>query len=204
MSHKLQAAPGADPKPRAWTSEPMAWLVFALPASVVVAGIATAIIAWRGADGPIAGDTYRQGLAINESLARTALAHALGIEAEVLGGLGQAAGGEAVRILVRARSPLPDESEVELRWVHPGRSHGDRQVTLQRTYRSPDGLRAEYAGRVAAHEPAAASTAWQIVVATRSWRLDADVRSAGARTSPDRRSDTSGSAAPSIVVRLAP
>lgn len=35
---------------RPWWREPMVWLVLAGPAAVVVAGIATAVIAARGAD----------------------------------------------------------------------------------------------------------------------------------------------------------
>ncbi len=38
------------PTPRPWYSEPMMWLVVALPASVVVAGLVTAWIAVQGAD----------------------------------------------------------------------------------------------------------------------------------------------------------
>jgi len=37
-------------KPRAAWREPMLWLVVSGPLVVVVAGIATAVIAWRGAD----------------------------------------------------------------------------------------------------------------------------------------------------------
>lgn len=36
--------------PRPWWREPMVWLVIGGPATVVVAAIATGIVAWRGAD----------------------------------------------------------------------------------------------------------------------------------------------------------
>lgn len=42
-------APGANPK-RPWWREPMMWVVLGGPAIVVVAAIATGVIAWRGAD----------------------------------------------------------------------------------------------------------------------------------------------------------
>ncbi|MBY0468949.1 MAG: nitrogen fixation protein FixH [Burkholderiaceae bacterium] len=35
---------------RPWWREPMVWLVIGGPATVVVAAIATGIVAWRGAD----------------------------------------------------------------------------------------------------------------------------------------------------------
>ena len=36
--------------PRSWWREPMMWIVIGFPAIVVVAAIATGVIAWRGAD----------------------------------------------------------------------------------------------------------------------------------------------------------
>ena len=45
----LNAAP-RDPAPSAWWHHPMMWLVLGGPAVVVVAAIATAVIAVRGAD----------------------------------------------------------------------------------------------------------------------------------------------------------
>lgn len=38
------------PVQRPWWREPMVWLVIGGPAAVVVAAIATGIVAWRGAD----------------------------------------------------------------------------------------------------------------------------------------------------------
>lgn len=46
------------------------WLVIAGPAVVVVAAIATAVIAVRGADPVVASDYYRRGIEINKQLPR--------------------------------------------------------------------------------------------------------------------------------------
>ena len=43
------SAPGPE-RPVSWWREPMLWLVIVGPLAVVLAGIATAVIAWRGAD----------------------------------------------------------------------------------------------------------------------------------------------------------
>ena len=43
------------PPPQPWWREPMLWLVVGGPALVVVASLATAVIAWRGAD-PVVSD----------------------------------------------------------------------------------------------------------------------------------------------------
>lgn len=61
---KDEAMPG---KP--WYRYGHVWLVIAGPAVVVVAGIATAVIAVRGADPVVEADYYRRGLEINKALA---------------------------------------------------------------------------------------------------------------------------------------
>jgi hypothetical protein len=48
------AAPAPDAQPRPWWRWGMVWLVLSGPAAVVVAGVATTVIAVRGADTPIA------------------------------------------------------------------------------------------------------------------------------------------------------
>ena len=53
-----------------WHQEPIAWLVFGLPAVVVVASFITLGIAMQGADSLVVDDYYKQGLEINEVLVR--------------------------------------------------------------------------------------------------------------------------------------
>ena len=50
MSTARNPAAAAAAAPRPWWREGMVWLVIGGPAVVVVAGIATAVIAYRGAD----------------------------------------------------------------------------------------------------------------------------------------------------------
>lgn len=66
-----------------WYREPWPWLLISGPAAVLVAGAATMWIAFASADGLVAEDYYRQGLAINKRLAREDAARQLGISAEV-------------------------------------------------------------------------------------------------------------------------
>ncbi len=68
---------------RPWYREPWPWLLMAGPAAVLVAGAATIWIAVASADGLVAEDYYRQGLAINKVLAREDAARRLGITAAV-------------------------------------------------------------------------------------------------------------------------
>ena len=67
-----------------WYREPWPWLLMAGPAAVIVAGAATIWIAVASADGLVAEDYYRQGLAINKVLAREEAARRRGISAEVV------------------------------------------------------------------------------------------------------------------------
>lgn len=62
-----------------WYTEPWAWLVFFLPFSAVVAGIATYIIANTDADTLVIGDYYKKGKAINLELSKIKQAQKLGM-----------------------------------------------------------------------------------------------------------------------------
>lgn len=66
-----------------WYREPWPWLLMAGPAAAIVAGAATIWIALASADGLVAEDYYRQGLAINKVLAREDAARRLGISAQI-------------------------------------------------------------------------------------------------------------------------
>ncbi|HYF20383.1 MAG TPA: FixH family protein [Ramlibacter sp.] len=53
-----------------WYRHGHVWLLIAGPATVVVAGIVTMVIAASGADPLVAKDYYRRGIRINEQLTR--------------------------------------------------------------------------------------------------------------------------------------
>lgn len=63
-----------------WYKEPWAWLVFALPFSAVVAGIATYIIANHEPDPLVVGNYYKKGKAINLELSKIKSAQKLGMK----------------------------------------------------------------------------------------------------------------------------
>ena len=127
------------------------------PAIVVVAGITTAIIAFRGADGLVADDYYKQGLGVNREIARDQAAIDLGIAGElrILPGL--------VRITLASTAVLPDRLTV--RFVHPARASGDRVLhparTAGGTWEAP--LADLPAGR------------WRAIVETAQWRVAAQI-----------------------------
>lgn len=57
------------PQSAPWWKHGHVWLLIAGPAAVIVAGIATAIIAIKSADPLVAEDYYRRGIEINKTLA---------------------------------------------------------------------------------------------------------------------------------------
>ena len=67
-----------------WYREPWPWLVMAGPAAVLVAGAITTWIAFASADGLVAEDYYKQGMANNKVQAREQAARERGVSASVL------------------------------------------------------------------------------------------------------------------------
>jgi hypothetical protein len=66
-----------------WYKEPWPWILMAPPGAAVAAGAATLWLAVSTADGLVAEDYYKQGLAINQVLVREQAAQRLGISADV-------------------------------------------------------------------------------------------------------------------------
>ena len=159
----MTAERNAPPR-KPWYREPWPWLIMAGPATVVVAGVATAVIAFRGADGLVADDYYKQGLGINREIARDQAALSLGLAGEV-----RIAPGVA-RVTLRAESSLPDR--LTLRLTHPSRAAEDRMLYPART---ADGV-------WEAPLPQLPAGRWLAIVETAQWRVSArmDTRAADA------------------------
>jgi hypothetical protein len=66
-----------------WYREPWPWILMSGPVAVLIAGAATMWIAFASADGLVAEDYYRQGLAINKVIAREDAARARGLDARI-------------------------------------------------------------------------------------------------------------------------
>lgn len=144
------------PDKRPWYAHRWPWLLMAGPAVVVVAGIVTAWIAATTSDGLVADDYYKQGLAINQRLARQDAAAAMQLEAR----LRLAEGRVELRL-----APLPDL--VSLTLVHPTHGGNDRKVVLA-------GGQGLYAGPLAGLGPGR----WQVVIedAAGAWRMAGSVQ----------------------------
>jgi hypothetical protein len=138
---------------RRWYHEPWPWLLMSGPAAVLVAGGVTAWIAFSSADGLVADDYYRQGLAVNRVLAKEDEARRLGISAEVRIGAGE--------IAVRLAGEHPPALFVRL--AHATRAGLDVRLRLA------PGADGAYRAELAPLAPGR----WQIVIedARGSWRI---------------------------------
>lgn len=144
----------AEPKP--WYREPWPWALLAGPALTVVGGGITLWLALATHDGLVADDYYRQGLAINQTLARDAAAARRGYRARIL--FDESRNRVQVRL---AGAELP--AALVLRLAHPTRAGLDRSIPL--TAAAP-GL---YTGGFAALPPGR----WRLSLedAEGTWRL---------------------------------
>jgi hypothetical protein len=157
---------------RPWYRQPWPWFLIALPATAVVGGIVTAILAVRGFDGPVAADYYKQGLAINEEVARAQLARELALLAQVQ--IAGFADGDRVRVELESERALPPEAALRLQLVHPGRPGEDRLAILARVDVSADNRRAVYVGTLQSKAAGglASPVSWQVVLESPRWRID--------------------------------
>jgi len=163
-------AAATDPTP--WYRQRWPWLVMLPPAVAVVGCMITITLAIRSADGVVATDYYKRGLAINEQLARSQVAAKLGLEAGIrTRGL---AGGDEVRVTLRADAAIPPEAALRLRLVHPGRDGADREAMLARVAVHDDGRTVDYAGQWREAQPVTSAINWRLVIEARDWRMDGD------------------------------
>jgi hypothetical protein len=122
---------------RSWYRQFWPWFLIALPLASVLGGVATLFIAMHDPDGLVVGDYYRQGLAINRTLAREEHARRMGLAGALRIDM------ETGDVLLDINSDKPlNAVPLRLRFTHATRAHHDLEVTL-----SPL-TAARYAGRI--------------------------------------------------------
>lgn len=109
-----------------WYREPWPWFLMSLPATAVIAGLATVWIAVTSADGLVVGDYYKAGLAINQTLARDDTARALALAATM-----QRENGSLTLTLAGRLKTYPDQLSFSL--AHPTRQGMDQTFLLNHT-----------------------------------------------------------------------
>lgn len=119
-------APGPDQggPPPPWYRQFWPWFLMALPASAVVAGIITIVIAVNNPDELVDDDYYKSGLAINRVLDREQRAASLNIHASVAW---EPATGQ---IVLQLRSSAPPDNRLLLTLLHPTLADRDLAIPL--------------------------------------------------------------------------
>lgn len=113
-----------------WYKQFWPWFLIAFPATAVIAGIATLLIATADPDGLVVSDYYKAGLAINQDRERQRRAEALGLNARLA--FDPETGNLRLRLTADAESAVRDVAQVSVRLVHPTRAHRDLQAELYR------------------------------------------------------------------------
>lgn len=152
MNSPASSSP-AERATRRWYREPWPWLLMSGPFAAVVASLASAWMAVASDDGVVAQDYYKQGMTINQRLARMA----------------PQAGPRGARITFGERSEVRAhiEGQVEaprnlrLRLAHPATASRDEVVVLEP---APDG---GYVGALAKQAPGR----WVVTLESDFWRL---------------------------------
>ena len=136
-----------------WYRQLWPWLLISGPAAVLVAGAVTTWIAFASADGLVAEDYYRQGMAVNQILAREQRAAQLGLSVDLELTPG--------KIVARLRGAAPEALLVHL--AHATRAGHDQRLRLAPS--QPGVYEAELPELPAGH--------WHIVVEDprASWRI---------------------------------
>ena len=124
VSNRRFSHPITDTKP--WYRQFWPWFIIALPASAVIAGLTTVYIAFDEPDGLVVDDYYKEGLAINQTLARDQRAAQLGLSALVTPG----DQGDEFSIDLRRGAESEGEETLILTLQHPTRAHMDVTVPL--------------------------------------------------------------------------
>lgn len=112
-----------DTKP--WYKQFWPWFIIALPASAVIAGITTVIIAFKNADSMVVDDYYKEGKAINQRTELLNAAYDKGLQArfERL---------EGNFIFIRFETVQPESDALTLSFVHPTDSDKDFTMSVLR------------------------------------------------------------------------
>lgn len=155
---------------RPWYTHPMVWMVIALPATAVVAGLLTVYIAVSNQDSLVVDDYYKEGQAINQELDRDKKAAALGLSALVDV---NAENGEIVLNLAAVKE-YKAAPELTFKLIHRTLPGADQTTTLNRVEGSQ-----EYRGYI---KPPVIEGRWTIqIIEEDNWRLKQNFKSKNAQ-----------------------
>lgn len=114
--------------PTPWFRQFWPWALMSGPATVVIAGAVTMIVAAYTPEAMVVDDYYRQGRAINASLHRDDVARAMGLHAQLV-----VSDDGLVRLKIENSKGLPLEAQtLQLSLIHPNLADRDLKAVLKR------------------------------------------------------------------------
>lgn len=146
-----------DKSPAPWYRQGWPWFIIALPATAVIAGTITAVIAVRTFDGMVVDDYYKEGKAIVQTLGRVERALELGLAAQL------SVRSESIRVELSAASVDSLPARIILTVIHPTRGGADQELVL-------DSAHGVFEGRLA--PLSTGRWLFQIEDESRSWRMN--------------------------------
>ena len=109
-----------------WYRQPWPWLLMLMPAVAVIGGILTAYLALSTNHALVVDEYWREGKAINRSLAKEAHAQALGLNLHLR------PTAEGLQLTVDAGGrPWSSQAPVRVQWIHPTLAGRDVQALAQ-------------------------------------------------------------------------
>lgn len=114
--------------PRPWYRQFWPWLVFSLPALAVVASLTSFWLAAHSADALVVDDYYKQGRAINQSLARVQMAATLQLQAELQ--FPEDAQDKQISVHLQSTQSLQLPEQLTLRLIHPTQAEHDQTLSF--------------------------------------------------------------------------
>lgn len=141
-----------------WYSYKFVWLVIAIPASSVFAGMLMIYLAVNTDDGLVVDDYYKEGMAINQSLQRDITATELGLSAQ----LKVEESGDMVRLYFNKGALAEYPNQLTLHLQHATHAGSDQILAL---VRAPDD---QYIGYL---QHTIKQGVWHIMLTTAEWRL---------------------------------
>lgn len=139
----------------------MVWMVIGIPLTSVIMGVVMITLAFHDRDGLVVDDYYKEGLEINRTLERDALAGKLGLTAEVR--LDTA--GKRLSLSLSGNPAFRAPDRIKLAFYHATRADRDRVISLQR----------DATGVYSAPLPELRAGRWYVSAETPEWRLIREV-----------------------------
>jgi len=143
-----------------WYQQAWPWFLISLPASAVIGGIITLMLAVNSPNALVVDDYYKEGLAINQEKRRLATADGMGMTGLLR------SDGKQLTLNLSSR-PAVTEQTLTLSIIHSTRAELDQQLTLQRLSD----------GRYATDLPVLAPGNWYLRLQSddRSWQIRARI-----------------------------